>query len=63
MTLWGVIASGHRRRDVRQLLLVPARPRDRDQALPPFIEKHGRWLTLDWYDVEKAERCSAASAA
>ena len=22
----------------------------------PFIEKHGRWLTLDWYDVEKAER-------
>lgn len=22
----------------------------------PFIEKHGRWLTLDWYDVVKAER-------
>jgi membrane protein DedA with SNARE-associated domain len=22
----------------------------------PFIEKHGRWLTVDWYDVEKAER-------
>jgi membrane protein DedA with SNARE-associated domain len=22
----------------------------------PFIEKHGRWLTLDWPDVEKAER-------
>ena len=22
----------------------------------PFIERHGRWLTLDWYDVEKAER-------
>jgi membrane protein DedA with SNARE-associated domain len=22
----------------------------------PFIEKHGRWLTLDWYDIEKAEK-------
>ena len=22
----------------------------------PFIEKHGRWLTMDWYDVEKVER-------
>ncbi len=22
----------------------------------PFIEQHGRWLTLDWPDVEKAER-------
>ena len=22
----------------------------------PFIERHGRWLTLDWPDVEKAER-------
>jgi membrane protein DedA with SNARE-associated domain len=22
----------------------------------PFIEKHGRWLTLDWYEVEKVER-------
>lgn len=22
----------------------------------PLIEKHGRWLTLDWYDVIKAEK-------
>jgi membrane protein DedA with SNARE-associated domain len=22
----------------------------------PFIERHGRWLTMDWGDVEKAER-------
>jgi len=22
----------------------------------PFIDRHGRWLTLDWGDVEKAER-------
>ncbi|HEY7808966.1 MAG TPA: DedA family protein [Allosphingosinicella sp.] len=22
----------------------------------PFIEKHGRWFTLDWYDIEKAEK-------
>lgn len=26
------------------------------ERFKPFIEKHGRWLTLDWYDVEKAER-------
>ena len=22
----------------------------------PFIAQHGRWLTMDWYDVEKVER-------
>jgi membrane protein DedA with SNARE-associated domain len=22
----------------------------------PFIERHGRWLTMDWYDVERVER-------
>jgi membrane protein DedA with SNARE-associated domain len=22
----------------------------------PFIDRHGRWLTMDWGDVEKAER-------
>ena len=22
----------------------------------PFIEKRGRWLTLDWYDVERVQR-------
>ena len=22
----------------------------------PFIERHGRWLTMDWGDVQKAER-------
>ncbi len=22
----------------------------------PFIERHGRWLTLDWYEVEKVQR-------
>ncbi len=22
----------------------------------PFIEKYGRWLTLDWYEVEKVQR-------
>jgi len=22
----------------------------------PIIDRHGRWLTMDWYDVEKAER-------
>jgi membrane protein DedA with SNARE-associated domain len=22
----------------------------------PFIDRHGRWLTMDWGDIEKAER-------
>jgi membrane protein DedA with SNARE-associated domain len=26
------------------------------ERFKPFIERHGRWLTMDWYDVEKAER-------
>ena len=24
--------------------------------LKPIIDRHGRWLTMDWYDVEKVER-------
>ena len=26
------------------------------RRLRPFIERHGRWLTLEWNDVEKIER-------
>ena len=26
------------------------------QRFQPFINRHGRWLTMDWGDVEKAER-------
>ena len=26
------------------------------ERFKPLIERYGRWLTLDWYDIEKAQR-------
>ena len=26
------------------------------RRLKPWVERHGRWLTIDWTDVEKADR-------
>jgi membrane protein DedA with SNARE-associated domain len=56
MTLWGVIASGTAGAMFGNFfwyLLARVIGIDRFR---PFIEKHGRWLTLDWLDVEKAEK-------
>jgi membrane protein DedA with SNARE-associated domain len=56
MTLWGVILSGTAGAMFGNFfwyLLARVIGIDRFR---PFIERHGRWLTLDWYDVEKAER-------
>ncbi len=56
MTLWGVIAAGTAGAMFGNFfwyLLARVIGIDRFR---PFIEKHGRWLTLDWYDVEKAEK-------
>jgi membrane protein DedA with SNARE-associated domain len=56
MTLWGVVLSGTAGAMFGNLfwyLLARVIGIDRFR---PFIEQHGRWLTLDWYDVEKAER-------
>ena len=56
MTLWGVILSGTGGAMFGNFfwyLLARVIGIDRFR---PFIERHGRWLTLDWYDVEKAER-------
>ncbi len=55
LTLWGVIASGTAGAMFGNFfwyLLARVIGIDRFR---PFIEKHGRWLTLDWLDVEKAE--------
>jgi membrane protein DedA with SNARE-associated domain len=56
MTLWGVILSGTAGAMFGNFfwyLLARVIGIDRFR---PFIERHGRWLTLDWPDIEKAER-------
>ena len=56
LALWGVIVSGTLGAMFGNFfwyLLARVIGIDRFR---PFIERHGRWLTLDWYDVEKAER-------
>ena len=56
MALWGVILCGTLGAMFGNFfwyLLARVIGMDRFR---PFIERHGRWLTLDWPDVEKAER-------
>lgn len=56
MTLTGVIVSGTAGAMVGNLfwyLLARVIGMDR---FHPFIDRHGRWLTMDWGDVEKAQR-------
>ena len=56
MTLGGVIASGTAGAMVGNLFwYLVARGVGVDR-LKRFIERRGRWLALDWYDVEKIER-------
>ena len=56
MTLWGVIASGTTGAMFGNIFWYLVARVIGIERFRPFIEKHGRWLTLDWYDVEKAER-------
>ena len=56
MTLWGVIlcgTSGAMFGNFFWYLLARVIGIERFR---PFIERHGRWLTLDWFDVIKAEK-------
>jgi len=55
MTLWGVIASGTAGAMFGNFFWYLVARVIGLQRFRPFIEKHGRWLTLDWYDIEKAE--------
>lgn len=56
MTLGGVIASGTLGAMLGNFFwYLVARVIGVDR-FRPFIEKYGRWLTLDWYDVIKAEK-------
>jgi membrane protein DedA with SNARE-associated domain len=56
LTLWGVIASGSAGAMFGNFFWYLVARVIGLKRFRPFIEKHGRWLTLDWYDVEKAER-------
>lgn len=56
MTLWGVIASGTAGAMFGNLFWYLVARVIGLRRFRPFIEKHGRWLTLDWYDIEKAEK-------
>ena len=56
MTLGGVIVSGTAGAMAGNLFwYLVARTIGVDR-LKRFIARHGRWLALDWYDVEKLER-------
>jgi membrane protein DedA with SNARE-associated domain len=56
MNLAGVIASGTAGAMLGNFFWYAAARVIGIDRFKPFIERHGRWLTLDWYDVEKAER-------
>ena len=56
MSLWGVIASGTAGAMVGNLFWYLVARWVGFKRFCPFIERHGRWLTMDWYDVEKVER-------
>ncbi len=56
LTLWGVIASGTAGAMLGNFFWYAAARVIGIDRFRPLIEKHGRWLTIDWPDVEKAER-------
>ena len=56
MALGGVIASGTAGAMAGNLLWYLVARWVGLARFRPFIERHGRWLTMDWCDVEKVER-------
>ncbi len=56
MTLWGVIASGTAGAMLGNFFWYAAARVVGLDRFRPFIEKHGRWFTIDWPDVERAEK-------
>jgi membrane protein DedA with SNARE-associated domain len=55
LTLWGVIASGTGGAMLGNLFWYALARVIGLRRFRPLIERHGRWLTMDWPDVEKAE--------
>ena len=56
MTLLGVIASGTFGAMAGNFFWYLVARWVGLKRFKPFIESYGRWLTLDWYEVEKVER-------
>ena len=56
MTLWGVIASGTSGAMLGNTVWYLAARALGIIRFKPFIERYGRWLTMDWREVERAER-------
>ena len=56
MSLWGVIASGTAGAMTGNLFWYMVARWIGLTRFRAFIERHGRWLTMDWVDVEKVER-------
>jgi membrane protein DedA with SNARE-associated domain len=59
MTLWGVIVSGTAGAMFGNLFWYFAARLIGIERFRPIIDRHGRWLTLDWREVEKGRRLFA----
>ena len=55
LTLWGVIASGTAGAMFGNFFWYLLARVIGMKRFRPFIERYGRWLTMDWPDIEKAE--------
>lgn len=56
LSIWGVIASGTAGAMLGNYFWYAAARVIGIARFRPFIENYGRWLTIDWPDVEKAEK-------
>jgi membrane protein DedA with SNARE-associated domain len=56
MTLWGVVASGTAGAMLGNIFWYALARVIGLRRFRPLIERHGRWLTMEWSDVEKAEK-------
>lgn len=56
MTLWGVILAGTAGAMTGNFFWYLLARVIGVERFHPFINRYGRWLTLDWADVEKSER-------
>ena len=56
LTLWGVIASGTGGAMLGNFFWYAVARVIGVRRFRPLIERYGRWLTMDWGDIEKAER-------